>query len=407
MPLYVVNQIEDLDIDAFALPHYYEIISYYQNTAFKSLNLYEVLLTLKSRSLMIDDTQTSWNDKPKQKKTIELLNKIFPKIRNKSVLKEYEEPEITLEKYEQASFIKLKHAINKLIPLSSVYEKIINYSISKNIYKIAIPVIDFHDNIDKNHYISLAREEVREIINKTEEDITVYLILTDLNNEYSLDYEPEGKIERNKIEGKYVPYCDFKANWERILRYKNTEFSEDAPYDFDYVENNELILKKLGKDLKKQFTKDELGSNRKTNPQNLQEEIQALLDSKEESFSQMVLRIIKNTRRDRIAVYKSANVNKNIFSKIVKDANGDENEDGTPYVYKPDKKIVFAFAIALRLKTKQAEELLRKAGYAFTNYPQDIIVKKFIQKGIYDIDLVNQFLYRFNQPLLGTTSREN
>ena len=179
--------------------------------------------------------------------------------------------------------------------------------------------------------------------------------------------------------------------------------------NFDYYENNEKILKKLGKDLKNRFTKDELSlsSQRKTKPQNLQEEIQILLDTKEESFSQMVLRIIKNQRRDKIAVYKAANVNKNIFSKIVKDANGDENEDGTPYVYKPDKKIVFAFAIALRLKTKQAEELLRKAGYAFTNYPQDIIVKKFIQKGIYDIDLVNQFLYRFKQPLLGTTARDN
>ena len=121
----------------------------------------------------------------------------------------------------------------------------------------------------------------------------------------------------------------------------------------------------------------------------------------------MVLRIIKETHRNNVACYKAANVNKNIFSKILKDANGDENKDGTAYVYNPDKKIALAFSIALRLKLKEAEELLQKAGYAFSDSPQDIIVKTFIQKGIYDIDLVNQFLFRFNQPLLGSTAREN
>ena len=87
----------------------------------------------------------------------------------------------------------------------------------------------------------------------------------------------------------------------------------------------------------------------------------------------------------------------------MKDVNCDENPDGSRYVYKPDKKIAFAFAIALRLKLKDANELLNRAGYAFTCYPLDIIVKLFIEKELYDIDLLNQFLFKFHQPLLGSS----
>ena len=55
----------------------------------------------------------------------------------------------------------------------------------------------------------------------------------------------------------------------------------------------------------------------------------------------------------------------------------------------------------------EAEELLQKAGFSFSNSPSDVIVKVFIEKGIYDIDLVNQQLLKYDQVLLGTTSRDS
>ena len=422
-------------------------------------------------------------------KELEIIkNQIFKlnKFKNKSVITLNN---IKINKISSNSYKKN----NNRIEVSVYYRKLIEYALANNFYKIAIPIIDFYNMPDRNYYIDIARNFIREEINSSNEDITVYLILTDSNNDYCQDSEPENIYEKiyslldsnadkkeiekrakrefehfskyltselkaiskkeDYLEFYYNRLLEYKKNnnfqydlddfysnkrveetvkveklkywdenvfWEKISRYKNTEFC----LDFDEIkkdqENNKKILKKIGEDLKyrikKEEEKEELRKERDkgllceicpSRSEDLQDEIQSLLASKEESFSQMVLRIIQRSRRDNVSCYKAANVNKNIFSKILKDAKGDENEDGSPYVYKPDKKIVFAFAIALRLKKAEAEELLQKAGYAFTHYPQDIIVRTFIEKGIYDIDLVNQFLFRFNQPLLGTTSREN
>ena len=377
---------------------------------------------------------------------------------------------------------------NNRIEVNVYYEKLIEYAQANKISKIAIPIIDFYNMPDRNFYIEMARNFVRGAIDDAKDDITVYLLLTDSNNDYCQDSIPEtiyekiysllqnrGNFDINEIDrlakrefeyfskklnnvlkakSKNEDYLEFyynrllelkndnilydlddfysnkreeefkkveklkffdsKAFWERINSFKNTEFE----IDFDRIEknreNNKKILKKLGEDIKSCLAEKELEEKSiflcergSFKSENLQKEIQSLIEEKKESFSQMVLRIIKKTHRDNVACYKAANVNKNIFSKILKDANGDENKDGTAYVYNPDKKIALAFSIALRLKLNEAEELLQKAGYAFSDSSQDIIVKTFIQKGIYDIDLVNQFLFRFNQPLLGSTAREN
>lgn len=374
---------------------------------------------------------------------------------------------------------------NNIIELNAYYEKLIEYAQANKISKIAIPIIDFYNMPDRNYYIEMARDYIRDGIDRAKDDITVYLLLTDSNNDYCQDselvniYEKISSLLENnvdikeidfnakrlfKIFSKYLTselktkskkedylefyyyrllelkkgnshydlddfysnkrekkienveklkYFDVKAFWERINRFKNTEFELDFDSIDKKIENNKKILKKLGEDIKSCLAEKELeeksiflcerGSSKS---ENLQKEIQSLIEAKKESFSQMVLRIIKKTHRDNVACYKAANVNKNIFSKILKDANCDENKDGTAYVYNPDKKIALAFSIALRLKLNEAEELLQKAGYAFSDSSQDIIVKTFIQKGIYDIDLVNQFLFRFNQPLLGSTARE-
>ncbi len=415
--------------------------------------------------------------------------------------------------------------------LSKIYENIIKLALKKKITRIAIPIIDFYDMPDPNYYINLARDKVRDLLEEEEIDITVYLLLTNENNDYCQDRQPEniyekiacfkqgknstkGEIEKQAKEvfEKYKEYLNKKNEFDKLSEqnkdildsdeysdfmdsYRNTRYEfdsfairnkkhysdEDYLYFFyDYLlyknnyyywlkirrnyhykdkteniidetepdvnnlkywdekafwekihysdihfelnteefpkyrRNNKKILKKLGEDLKSSLAQKDLEEESLIlcefsicESKNLQKEIQSLIETKKESFSQMVLRIIKETNRNNVACYKAANVNKNIFSKILKDANGDENKDGTPFVYNPDKKIVFAFSIALRLKLDEAEELLQKAGYAFSDSPLDIIVKTFIQKGIYDIDLVNQFLFRFNQPLLGSTAREN
>ena len=110
-----------------------------------------------------------------------------------------------------------------------------------------------------------------------------------------------------------------------------------------------------------------------------------------ETFSEMLLRLIKESGASNADIYKSANIDRRHFSKIVNHPD-----------YKPSKQTVLAFAIALKLNFGTAKELLAVAGFALSKANLfDVIVSFFIEYKIYDVDLVNQVLYKYNQPLLG------
>ena len=60
---------------------------------------------------------------------------------------------------------------------------------------------------------------------------------------------------------------------------------------------------------------------------------------------------------------------------------------------KPSKDQVFKIAIGLELGYDDAELLLSKAGYEFTDAPKDQIVKSYLEKGIWDPMKIDEALY--------------
>ena len=109
------------------------------------------------------------------------------------------------------------------------------------------------------------------------------------------------------------------------------------------------------------------------------------------SFSDMLMRLIKESGEKNSTIYKRANIDRRHFSKI---ANNDD--------YQPSKQTVFAFAIALKLDFEQTKDLLHAAGFTLNRANlTDVIVGYFLEYKIFDVDLVNQILYKYNQPLLG------
>ncbi len=110
-----------------------------------------------------------------------------------------------------------------------------------------------------------------------------------------------------------------------------------------------------------------------------------------ETFSEMLMRLIEESGEKNSVIYKRANIDRRHFSKIANHVD-----------YQPSKQTVLAFAIALKLDFSQTRELLALAGFTLTKSNlADVIISFFIEYKIFDVDLVNQILYKYNQPLLG------
>ena len=118
-----------------------------------------------------------------------------------------------------------------------------------------------------------------------------------------------------------------------------------------------------------------------------------MLRQTDEGFSQRLIRLIDERGWTDAQCYKRANVSRKLFSKI-------RSNPG----YQPSKPTALAFAVALELPLEEAVDLLKAAGYSLTrSNPFDIVLEYCLSHRIYDIWEINEVLFQYDMPLLGSS----
>lgn len=121
------------------------------------------------------------------------------------------------------------------------------------------------------------------------------------------------------------------------------------------------------------------------------EKLKELLSDTDAGFSETLLKLIDKTGKKDSDIYKKANIDRKLFSKIR------NNPD-----YKPSKATALAFAIALELSLDETKDFIRRAGFALSHSSKfDIIIEYFIKNKNYDMFEINETLFAFDQNLLG------
>ena len=116
-----------------------------------------------------------------------------------------------------------------------------------------------------------------------------------------------------------------------------------------------------------------------------------LLKNLDAGFSETLLKLIDRTGKKDSEIYKKANVDRKLFSKIR------NNMD-----YKPSKTTALAFAFALELDIDETKDFIGRAGFALSHSSKfDVIVEYFLINRNYNIYELNEVLFAFDQPLLG------
>lgn len=246
--------------------------------------------------------------------------------------------------------------------LRSCYKNSLELAKEEAFETIAFPLISSGSyGCPKDLALNIAVRSIGEFLLFNE--MTVYLVVFDKKS-YQLSEDLFTSVEA---------YIDDHYIDDHMLQrsYRVTEQADSIFYDEALLESNKVERSQDAK-IKKKSLDD-------------------VVNHLDETFSEMLLRLIDEKGLKDPQVYKKANVTKQTFSKIRNNIH-----------YNPTKQTVLAFAIALQLNLDETKDLLLKAGYALSKSSYfDVIISYFFESENYDIYEINAVLFEYEENLLG------
>ena len=121
-------------------------------------------------------------------------------------------------------------------------------------------------------------------------------------------------------------------------------------------------------------------------------DLEDALDNLDAGFSETLLALIDRRGLTDAEVYHRANLSRQLFSKIRNNP-----------AYRPTKPTAVALAMALELDLGATQDLLARAGLTLSRTSKfDVIVRFFIERRIFDTYRLNEALFTYDQPLVGS-----
>ncbi|SNU08203.1 O-acetyl-ADP-ribose deacetylase (regulator of RNase III), contains Macro domain [Lachnospiraceae bacterium] len=121
------------------------------------------------------------------------------------------------------------------------------------------------------------------------------------------------------------------------------------------------------------------------------DDLENIIAGDKKTYQKRLLELIDESGMTDPEVYKKANIDRKLFSKI----------RCTPE-YKPKKKTAVALALALELDYDTMVDLLKRAGIAFSpSSTFDKIIEYYVIRGIYDVQTINLSLFEHGEETLG------
>ncbi len=258
----------------------------------------------------------------------------------------------------------------------SCYRSVFRLALDYQIKSLAFPLLaSGHYGFPKGIALRIALSEVERFM--AAHDLELYLVVFD-EKAFSLSGELYGDIESYISEhyaAEKVKPLSLRKMVTRVGEHLRG-FSDDLPYR----EEQEAFL---------QSTCERKEPQAPQAP--VKKSLAAALENLDKTFMELVFSFADAKGISDTAVQKRANLDRKAFSKL---------KCGT--TKKPSKSTALALAITLELNLDDTRDLLSRAGFALSPCSkQDIIVRYFIEREIYDIYAVNVALFEHGEGLLG------